>query len=133
MTVWAPHPLQVAAAHLMDHSDGLFENLHREYLERREFFHPVLEKAGFKPLAKPAGAYYVMCDISRFGFRTDTEFARWLLEKGGVATVPGSSFYRNPRDGHNKVRFAYCKKLATLRAAAAKLGRLPAPPSGKRK
>jgi len=74
-----------------------------------------------------------MCDISRFGFKTDTEFARWLIEKGGVATVPGSSFYRDPRDGYDKVRFAFCKKLETLRAAAEKLRRLPNPPSGKRK
>ncbi len=132
MTVGAPHPLQVAAAHLLDHPDGLFENLYKEYLDRRELFYPVLVDAGFKPIAKPAGAYYVMCDISGFGFRTDTEFARWLVEKGGVATVPGSSFYNDPRRGHDKVRFAFCKKLDTLRAAAEKLRRLP-PPPGKKK
>ena len=99
MTVGAPHPLQVAAAALMDRPDGLFENLAQEYRERRELFYPVLVETGFKPIAKPAGAYYVMCDISGFGFRTDTEFAHWLTEFGGVATVPGSSFYRDPRRG----------------------------------
>jgi aspartate/methionine/tyrosine aminotransferase len=133
MTVGAPHPLQVAAAHLMDHPGGLFENLYKEYLERREFFYPVLVEAGLKPIAKPAGAYYVMCDISGFGFRTDTEFARWLVEKGGVATVPGSSFYSDPKRGYDKVRFAFCKKLETLRAAAEKLRALPKPPAGKKK
>ncbi|MBI3855484.1 MAG: aminotransferase class I/II-fold pyridoxal phosphate-dependent enzyme [Planctomycetes bacterium] len=133
MTVGAPHPLQVAAAHLMDNPNGLFENLHLEYLERRELFYPVLVETGFKPVAKPAGAYYVMCDISDFGFRTDTEFARWLVEKGGVATVPGSSFYRDPKDGTDKVRFAFCKKLDTLRAAAEKLRSLPRPPARKKK
>jgi aminotransferase len=132
LTVGAPHPLQVAAAHLMDHPNGLFENLRGEYLERRELFYPVLEETGFRPIRKPAGAYYVMCDISSFGFRTDTEFARWLVEKGGVATVPGSSFYRNPRDGWNQVRFAFCKKLETLRAASDKLRRLPRPRTRKR-
>ena len=133
MTVGAPHPLQVAAAKLMDHPDGLFENLSREYLERRELFYPVLVETGFKPIAKPAGAYYVMCDISGFGFRTDTEFAHWLTEFGGVATVPGSSFYRDPRRGYDKVRFAFCKKLDTLRAAAEKLRRLPPVPARKKK
>jgi len=133
MTVGAPHPLQVAAATLMDHPDGLFENLSREYLERRELFYPVLVETGFKPIAKPAGAYYVMCDISGFGFRTDTEFAHWLTEFGGVATVPGSSFYRDPRRGYDKVRFAFCKKLDTLRAAAEKLRRLPPVPARKKK
>ncbi|HXX93217.1 MAG TPA: aminotransferase class I/II-fold pyridoxal phosphate-dependent enzyme [Planctomycetota bacterium] len=132
LTVGAPHPLQVAAAHLMDHPDGLFENLPREYLERRELFYPVLEETGFCPVRKPAGAYYVMCDISRFGFRTDVAFARWLVEKGGVASVPGSSFYRDPRDGRDQVRFAFCKKLETLKAAAEKLRRLPRPRAGKR-
>jgi aminotransferase len=131
--VGAPHPLQVAAAELMDSPDGLFENLSKEYLERRELFYPVLVETGFKPIAKPAGAYYVMCDISGFGFRTDTEFALWLTEKGGVATVPGSSFYRDPKRGYDKVRFAFCKKLDTLRAAAEKLRVLPAPPTRKRK
>ena len=133
MTVGAPHPLQVAAAKLMDQPDGLFENLSREYLERRELFYPVLVETGFKPIAKPAGAYYVMCDISGFGFRTDTEFAHWLTEFGGVATVPGSSFYRDPRRGYDKVRFAFCKKLDTLRAAAEKLRRLPPVPARKKK
>ena len=132
MTVGAPHPLQVAAAALMDNPGGLFENLSREYLERRELFYPVLVEAGFRPVAKPAGAYYVMCDIAPFGFRTDTEFAQWLVEKGGVAVVPGSSFYRNPRDGYGQVRFAYCKKLDTLRAAAEKLRALPKPPGRKK-
>jgi len=133
MTVGAPHPLQVAAADLMDNPAGLFENLSREYLERRELFYPVLVETGFKPVAKPAGAYYVMCDISDFGFRTDTEFAHWLTEKGGVATVPGSSFYDDPRDGHGQVRFAFCKKLETLRAAAERLRALPKPPGRKKK
>ncbi|HLY10074.1 MAG TPA: aminotransferase class I/II-fold pyridoxal phosphate-dependent enzyme [Planctomycetota bacterium] len=133
MTVGAPHPLQVAAATLMDHSDGLFENLSKEYLERRELFYPVLVETGMKPIAKPAGAYYVMCDISGFGFRTDTEFSRWLTEFGGVATVPGSSFYRDPKRGYDKVRFAFCKKLDTLRAAAERLRRLPPVPARKKK
>ena len=104
----------------------------REYLERRELFYPVLVETGFKPIAKPAGAYYVMCDISGFGFRTDTEFAHWLTESGSVATVPGSSFYRDPKRGYDKVRFAFCKKLDTLRAAAEKLRALPPSPFGSR-
>jgi aminotransferase len=55
MTVGAPHPLQVAAAQLMDNPAGLFENLSREYLERRELFYPVLVETGFKPVAKRPG------------------------------------------------------------------------------
>ncbi len=126
LTVGAPHPLQVAAAELMDRPDGLFEDLAEEYRERRELFYPGLVAADLRPMRKPAGAYYVMCDISRFGFANDTEFARWLVQDAGIACVPGSSFYVDPRQGSDKVRFAFCKKLETLRSAVKRLKSLPA-------
>ena len=59
-----------------------------------------------------------MTDISRFGFADDVTFARYLVEKIGVATVPGSSFYKDPADGGRQVRFTYCKTEQTLSAAA---------------
>jgi aminotransferase len=83
-------------------------------------------------MRKPAGAYYVMCDISRFGFPNDTEFARWLVRDGKIACVPGSSFYVDPRQGRDKVRFAFCKKLETLRAAVKRLKSLPEPAGASR-
>jgi aspartate/methionine/tyrosine aminotransferase len=120
-TVGAPHPLQAAAAELMERPGRLFSSLSAEYLERRELLYPVLEETGFRPLGRPAGAYYVMCDVSGFGFRDDAAFARALVERGGVAVVPGSSFFRDPKDGAGLVRFAYCKTLRTLREAARRL------------
>jgi aminotransferase len=65
-----------------------------------------------------------MTDISGFGFSDDLAFARHLVEKIGVAAVPGSSFYRRPEDGSQKVRFTFCKREATLEAAADKLASL---------
>ncbi len=127
LTVGAPHPLQVAAAKLMDDPGTLFEDLAGEYRERRELFYPGLVEADLRPLRKPAGAYYVMCDIARFGFPDDTAFAQWLVKDGGIACVPGSSFYVDPSQGRTKVRFAFCKKLETLRAARRKLLDLPTP------
>ena len=121
MTVGAPHPLQVAAAAFMDAPDGLFERLSEEYLQRRETLYPVLEETGFRPLGRPAGAYYVMCDIGGFKAKDDVAFARRLVEEGGVAAVPGSSFFRFPRDGRRLLRFAFCKRIETLRAAAGRL------------
>ncbi len=132
LTVGAPHPLQVAAAELLDGPEGLFEDLPREYRERRELFYPGLVEADLRPLRKPAGAYYVMCEISRFGFPDDTEFARWLVRDAGIACVPGSSFYVDPRRGRDKVRFAFCKKLETLRSAVERLKRLPDPAGTRR-
>ena len=80
----------------------------------------ILTKAGFGCF-KPSGAYYIMTDISGFGFADDVSFARYLVEKIGVAVVPGSSFYDNPAMGAKQVRFTFCKKESTLAAAAAKL------------
>jgi aminotransferase len=127
LTVGAPHPLQVAAAELLNRPGTLFDDLAEEYRERRELFYPGLVAADLRPLRKPAGAYYVMCDISRFGFPDDTAFARWLVSEGGIACVPGSSFYVDPKQGRNKVRFAFCKRLETLRGAVKRLRSLPVP------
>src|SRR5206468_12851178 len=93
LTVGAPHPLQEAAASLMAQGDRFTRRLGEEYRQRREVFFDGLKEAGLETSGKPQGAYYVMVDISRFGFATDTEFANWLVKEVGVAGVPGSSFY----------------------------------------
>ncbi len=116
LTVGAPHPLQEAVAVAMHFDESYYTELSKEYLERRNYLLPALEAAGFRCI-KPYGAYYIMSDISAFGFPDDTTFARTLVRDVGVATVPGSSFYHDPRDGYNKVRFAFCKKMETLRRA----------------
>jgi len=84
---------------------------------------PSLTAAGFKCF-RPRGAYYVMTDISGFGFADDLAFTKYLVKEIGVAAVPGSSFYRNPRDGAQQVRFAFCKKPETLDEAGRRLGKL---------
>jgi aspartate/methionine/tyrosine aminotransferase len=65
-----------------------------------------------------------MTDISAFGFENDIEFTKYLVKEIGVAAVPGSSFYRDPKDGARQVRFAFCKKDATLDEAAKRLLKL---------
>ena len=65
-----------------------------------------------------------MTDISAFGYDDDISFAKYLVEEIGVATVPGSSFYNDPRDGAKQIRFAFCKKSDTLDEAARRLARL---------
>jgi aspartate/methionine/tyrosine aminotransferase len=84
---------------------------------------PALTAAGFQCF-RPRGAYYVMTDISGFGFNDDVSFAKYLVQEIGVACVPGSSFYRDPQDGARQVRFAFCKKPETLDEAARRLERL---------
>jgi aminotransferase len=120
LTVGAPHPLQEAGAMALKMDRSYYEILAREYQERRDFLARGLEEAGFK-VYLPNGAYYIMTDVAHFGFSDDVTFARHLVEKAGVATVPGSSFYSHPSLGATKVRFCFPKRMETLREAAERL------------
>jgi aspartate/methionine/tyrosine aminotransferase len=120
LTVGAPHPLQEAAATALRMDRSYYTTLAAGYLERRDFFSRVLEEAGFR-IYLPHGAYYIMTDIGHFGFSDDVAFAFHLVEKFGIATVPGSSFYSRSSLGKTKVRFCFPKKKETLEQAAEKL------------
>jgi aminotransferase len=120
LTVGAPHPLQEAAALALHMDRSFYENLAKEYLERRDFLLSVLEDAGFRTYL-PYGAYYIMTDVAHFGFPDDVTFALHLVEEIGIATVPGSSFYSRPSSGATKIRFCFPKKMETLQKAAEKL------------
>jgi len=126
LTVGAPAPLQEAGAAALSLPQEYYGKLAEGYRVRRDHLIPALTAAGFQCF-RPRGAYYVMTDISAFGFADDISFAKHLVQEIGVAPVPGSSFYRDPRDGARQVRFAFCKKLETLDAAAARLSRLIVP------
>jgi len=123
LTVGAPAPLQEAGAAALSLPAQYYVQLAERYRVRRDHLIPALTAAGFRCF-RPQGAYYVMTDISAFGFEDDVAFARHLVEKIGVACVPGSSFYRHPRDGAKQVRFAFCKKPETLDEAARRLSKL---------
>jgi aspartate/methionine/tyrosine aminotransferase len=120
LTVGAPHPLQEAAAAAQRIDRSYYQTLAMEYEKRREFFSQVLEETGFR-IYRPRGAYYMMTDIGHFGFPDGVTFALHLVEKFGVATVPGSSFYSRSSLGKTKVRFCFPKKMETLEQAAASL------------
>jgi len=120
LTVGAAAPLQRAGAFALRLPPEYYERLRIEYIRRRDLFLPVLEGAGFR-IFRPDGAYYVMTDISAFGFRDDVEFTRHLIREVGVACVPGSSFYSRPELGAQQVRFCFCKKDETLSAAGERL------------
>ena len=123
LTVGAAAPLQQAGAVALALPDSYYEKLAASYAHRRDFALDMLGGAGFRCF-RPRGTYYVMTDISPFGFANDTEFTRYLVERIGVAGVPGSSFFRNPVDGHRLMRFAFCKTDETLSAAAERLSKL---------
>src|SRR5450755_2833065 len=123
LTVGAPAPLQEAGAAALSLPPEYYAKLAEGYRARRDHLMPSLTAAGFKCF-RPSGAYYVMTDISAFGYKDDISFAKYLVQEIGVATVPGSSFYRDPRDGARQVRFAFCKKTQTLDDAARRLAKL---------
>ena len=123
LTVGAANPLQHAGAYAMSLPPSYYEDLQREYQRKRDFIVPVLRDAGFK-CDSPDGAYYVMTDISDFGFENDIEFTKHLIREIGVAVVPGSSFYENRSMGSQMVRFCFCKLDETLEAAAERLVKL---------
>jgi aminotransferase len=123
LTVGAPAPLQQAGAVALDLPPSYYQSLAVGYCTRRDRLMPALTDAGFRCF-RPRGAYYVMTDISAFGFDDDLAFTKHLVQEIGVAPVPGSSFYNDPRDGAKQVRFAFCKKAETLNEAASRLKRL---------
>ncbi len=128
LTVGAPAPLQEAAAAALELPDEYYERLARDYRERRDFLVPALQAAGFRAFV-PRGAYYVMTDISAFGYPDDVSFARALVARGGVAAVPGSSFYADPQAGRQRLRFHFARRRETLESAVERLARFRARPS----
>jgi aminotransferase len=123
LTVGAAAPLQSAGAYALLLPPEYYDNLKQEYRLRRDRLLPALEQAGFRTFV-PDGAYYIMTDISSFGFANDVEFTRTLIREIGVACVPGSSFYSDPASGAQQVRFCFCKKDETLNLAAERLAKL---------
>ena len=126
LTVGAPAPLQQAAAIGYAFDDEYYQTLSANYLARREFLAGPLRDAGFR-FAEPEGAYYFFADFSALSHDDDVTFAKWMTREIGIATVPGSSFYRpNAAEGKRYVRFAFCKKQSTLEQAVERLGKLRA-------
>jgi aminotransferase len=123
LTVGAAAPLQQAGVVAMSLGPEYYAGLAQEYARRRDHLMGSLEGAGFKCLG-PRGAYYVMTDISNFGFSDDVKFVRHLIEHAGVAAVPGSSFYAHSLRGIQQIRFCFCKKYETLELARHQLLKL---------
>jgi aminotransferase len=123
LTVGAAAPLQAAGAFALKLPDSYYQRLAESYGVKRDRMLRILEGAGFECF-RPGGAYYIMTDISRFGFPDDVSFARDLVQRIGIAVVPGSSFYDESPGGSQQVRFTFCKKEETLAAAAEGLSRL---------
>lgn len=122
-TVGAAAPLQQAGAEAMRMPREYYPAMAATYQERRDLMVDALRAAGFG-VSVPRGAYYIMTDLTEFDFPDDVEFARFLVSEVGVAAVPGSSFYTDPASGRQRLRFNFCKREETLRAAVERLATL---------
>lgn len=120
LTVGAAAPLQAAGAVALAFPEEYYAGLAGLYKRKRDAILPILKEAGFT-CHPPRGAYYVMAGTKAFGFADDRAFALHLVEKAGVATVPGSSFFSEPSRGAAFVRFCFCKEEKTLEEAAKRL------------
>ena len=128
ITFCAPTPFQLAVAHALTRvvtpGDTFLAELKRDYLARRDFLASALSDAGFE-VHRSAGTYFITAGFSALSGADDRTFARELVERIGVASIPPSAFYTaEPEQGRKLLRFAFCKKPETLEVAAARLRKL---------
>ncbi len=123
LTVGAAAPLQEAAVTALRFPREYYTHLAAMYQRKRDALLGILREAGFTCL-EPAGAYYIMCDITPLGYDDDYEITMHLIKDLGVAPVPGSSFFHDPAHGRRFIRFAFPKRDETFADVRARLSRL---------
>ena len=123
LTVVAPTPFMDAGVVALSMPPESYVALAADYQAKRDLMLEILTRHGFATY-QPGGAYYVMVDVAKFGFASDTEFALHLIKDVGVATIPGSSFYIDPASAPQTVRFCFSKRTETLQEADRRLAAL---------
>jgi len=123
LTVGAAHPLQIGVARALHLPRSYYDDLRREYAEKRKFLVAALNHHGFACEA-PEGAYYIMADFRDVAPQKDMDdvaFAMWLVREGGLAGVPASSFFHHKDLGRDHIRFHFAKSMGLLRQASTRL------------
>ena len=121
LTVGAAAPLQEAIIPGLRFGQDYYDALLEKYTRKRELFLRGLDDLHIAH-NEPEGAYYVLVDISEFGYDSDLEFCEVMAREVGVAAVPGSGFFREPVN--NLIRFHFAKKDETLCEALDRLAAL---------
>ena len=121
LTVGAASPLQEAVIPGLRFGRDYYDELLKIYTHKRDLFVQGLDAIGLEHTT-PQGAYYVLMDISRYGYKSDLEFCEMLARDVGVGAVPGSSFFRE--DVNHLIRFHFAKKDETLHEALNRLEKL---------
>ena len=118
LTVGAAAPLQEAAVTGLRFGEDYYRQLRDKYTEKRDLFLKGLDDIGIAHTV-PQGAYYILLDVSEFGYKSDLDFCEKLAEKVGVGAVPGSSFFRE--NVNHLIRLHFAKKNETLNEALNRL------------
>ena len=121
LTVGAAAPLQEAAVVGLKFGDEYYRGLQAEYTEKRDLFLKGLDCIGIAHTV-PEGAYYILLDVSEYGYASDLEFCEKLAQYVGVGAVPGSSFFREPENRYIRLHFA--KRNETLNEALERLSEI---------
>ncbi len=121
--ICAPAPLQHGVIAGLQLPDEYYERMRAEYRTKRDLLVDTLREVGFVPYV-PAGSYYTLAAFEKRRWSDATAATEAVLEQVGVATVPGTSFYRDPADGETQLRFCYAKQMPDLEEACARLRRL---------
>jgi aminotransferase len=119
INVCAPSPLQHGVVAAFDLPDAYYTKMAADYQVKRDMTAEACREAGLTPYV-PQGAYYMLVDFGD-AFEDDQEAARVILEKHGVASIPGSSFYVDPKDGRRQIRLCYAKKMPDLQEACRRI------------
>lgn len=118
LTVGAAAPLQEAVIPGLEFGQDYYDGLLAEYTRKRDLFCRGMDDMGLVHNV-PEGAYYILMDISEFGYDSDLRFCEDLAREVGVGAVPGSSFFREPVN--HLIRFHFAKKDETLQEALNRL------------
>jgi aminotransferase len=125
VTICSPAPLQHGIVAGMNLGPEYYEEMRKDYQVKRDLLADALREIGFEPYV-PEGSYYMLAGFELGRYRDATHATESILEEVGVATVPGSAFYRDPAEGENQLRFCYAKQMADLEEGCARLRQLPA-------
>ena len=129
INVCAPSPLQHAALKALeiaemiaafDLPESYYTTMRADYQTKRDMTVEACREAGLKPYV-PQGAYYMLVDFRELGFKDDKEATQVLLDRAGIAVIPGGSFYNDPKDGRHQIRICYAKKMKDLEEACRRI------------
>jgi aminotransferase len=123
LSICAPAPLQHGLLAAFDLPDAYYERLKADYGTKLEKIWAACLAGGLRPL-RPQGAYYLLVDVSSLGLADGSAAARFLLDRCGVATIPGGSFYADPAAGRQLVRICFAKRDEVLEDACRRLAAL---------